>query len=72
MEMIVQCCAGLDVHKTNVVACVRRIDPAGRVHEAIQTFGTMTAEVLAGGFPKRVTLRSPQSVLKPQVAAQAA
>ncbi|MBV8557730.1 MAG: IS110 family transposase, partial [Planctomycetaceae bacterium] len=39
--------AGLDVHKTNVVACVRRIDPAGRVHEAIQTFGTMTAEVLA-------------------------
>ncbi|MBV8078476.1 MAG: IS110 family transposase [Planctomycetaceae bacterium] len=47
MKMIVQCCAGLDVHKTNVVACVRRIDPAGRVHEAIQTFGTMTAEVLA-------------------------
>lgn len=35
------------MHKTNVVACVRRIDPVGRVHEAIQTFGTMTAELLA-------------------------
>src|SRR5947208_652414 len=47
METIARCCAGLDVHKTNVVACVRRIDPAGRVHESIRTFGTMTAELLA-------------------------
>jgi transposase len=47
METIVRCCAGLDVHKTNVVACVRRIDPVGHVHESIQTFGTMTVELLA-------------------------
>ncbi len=47
METIVPCRAGLDVHKTSVVACVRRIDPAGCVHEAIQTFGTITAELLA-------------------------
>ena len=47
METIYHCCAGLDVHKTNVVACVRRIDSAGHVHESIQTFGTMTGELLA-------------------------
>jgi hypothetical protein len=47
METIYPCCAGLDIHKTTVVACVRRIDPAGRVHEAVRTFGTMTAELLA-------------------------
>lgn len=47
METIYPCCAGLDIHKTTVVACVRRLDPAGRVHEAVRTFGTMTAELLA-------------------------
>jgi transposase len=47
METIYPCCAGLDIHKATVVACVRRIDPAGRVHETVRTFGTMTAELLA-------------------------
>jgi transposase len=47
METIYPCCAGLDIHKTTVVACVRRLDPAGRVHETVRTFGTMTAELLA-------------------------
>src|SRR5512135_2220638 len=47
METIYPCCAGLDIHKTTVVAWVRRLDPAGRVHEAVRTFGTMTAELLA-------------------------
>ena len=47
METIYPCCAGLDIHKMTVVACVRRLDPAGRVHEAVRTFGTMTAELLA-------------------------
>jgi transposase len=47
METIYPSCAGLDIHKTTVVACVRRLDPAGRAHETVQTFGTMTAELLA-------------------------
>jgi transposase len=47
METIYPCCAGLDIHKTTVVACVRCLDPARRVHETVRTFGTMTAELLA-------------------------
>jgi transposase len=46
METIYRCCAGLDIHKMTVVACVRRIEPSGRVHEEVRTFGTMTAELL--------------------------
>src|SRR5438128_746909 len=33
MENIFACCAGLDVHKESVEACVRRIEPSGRVHQ---------------------------------------
>jgi transposase len=47
MEILHQCCAGLDVHKKTVVACVRRIDAAGRVEQQVSTFGTMTAELMA-------------------------
>ncbi len=47
METLHRCCAGLDVHKRTVVACVRRIDPAGRVEQQVCTFGTMTAELMA-------------------------
>ena len=46
METIYRCCAGLDVHKTTVVACVRRVESGGRVRELIRTFGTMTGELL--------------------------
>lgn len=31
MDILFRCCAGLDVHKETVVACVRRLDEAGRV-----------------------------------------
>jgi transposase len=47
MEILHRCCAGLDVHKKTVVACVRRIDAAGRVEQQVSTFGTMTAELMA-------------------------
>lgn len=47
MEILHRCCAGLDVHKKTVVACVRRIDAAGRVEQQVCTFGTMTAELAA-------------------------
>jgi transposase len=37
----------LDVHKRTVVACVRRVDPAGKVSKSIKTFATMTTDLLA-------------------------
>ena len=47
METIYPHCAGLDVHKRTVVACVRRVEPTGRACEWVQTFGTMTGDLLA-------------------------
>jgi hypothetical protein len=31
MEVILECCAGLDVHKDSVEACVRRRSTGGKV-----------------------------------------
>lgn len=42
MEVLYSHCAGLDVHKKSVVACI--ITPAGK---EIRTFGTITAELTA-------------------------
>ena len=47
MDIIHACCAGLDVHKKTVVACIRRVGPDGAVTAEVRTFGTMTAELLA-------------------------
>jgi transposase len=47
METIYPRCAGLDVHKATVVACIRLAEPHGRVRELVRTFGTMTCDVLA-------------------------
>ena len=47
MEMVLRCCAGLDVHKKTVVGCLRRITDAGRLEEQVRRFGTTTAERLA-------------------------
>jgi transposase len=47
MDLIHSCCAGLDVHKKTVVACVRRIGPDGQLRRDVLTFGTMTAELIA-------------------------
>jgi transposase len=46
MEVLHPCCAGLDVHKETVVACVRqaRVSP---VRREVRTFGTTTAQLLA-------------------------
>jgi transposase len=46
MDVLHACCAGLDVHKRTVVACVRRVDPAGKVTKTIKTFATMTGDLL--------------------------
>ena len=47
MDTVYQRCAGLDVHKKTVVACVRRVESGGRVRTSVRTFGTMTGELLA-------------------------
>ncbi len=47
MDLIHACCAGLDVHKKTVVACIRHTGPDGAVTTAVRTFGTMTAQLLA-------------------------
>lgn len=46
MEIVVDRCCGLDVHKRTAVACVRIRDKRGRVHKEIRTFGTTTPELM--------------------------
>jgi transposase len=46
MDIVVARCAGLDVHKDTVVACVRTPGPDGRRAEQVRTFGTTTVELL--------------------------
>jgi transposase len=47
MDIIYRCCAGLDVHKRTVVACVRRLAADSTVSSQVRTFRTMTADLLA-------------------------
>jgi transposase len=47
MDTVLDRCAGLDVHKKTVVACIRRTGPDGSVDSQVRTFGTMTADLLA-------------------------
>jgi transposase len=46
MELIHRRCAGLDVHKNNVVACARVVDDAGVLHQETRTFETTTRGLL--------------------------
>jgi len=46
METIIRRCAGLDVHKASVVACVRLIDENGELLSFTQSFGTMNTDLL--------------------------
>jgi transposase len=45
MEEVFVCCAGLDVHKQSVEACVRRIGSNGRLHQETRHWGTMTRDL---------------------------
>jgi transposase len=47
MDTLYRCCAGLDIHKDTVVACVRRLDEHGHVSEETRTFGTMFGSLLS-------------------------
>jgi transposase len=46
MENIFLCCAGLDLHKESVEACVRRMEPNGQLHQQTRRWGTMTQDIL--------------------------
>lgn len=47
MELLLERCAGLDVHQATVVATVRVPGDAGQRRIVTETFGTMTADLLA-------------------------
>ncbi len=47
MRVIHEHCAGLDVHKKTVVACVLVTKQDGQVSQEVRTFGTTTGEILA-------------------------
>ena len=49
MQVVHECCAGLDVHKRTVVACRVSPGPNGEPSKAIRTFGTMTVDLVALG-----------------------
>jgi transposase len=47
MEVLYRRCAGLDVHKKTVVACVLTSTTRGTATQEVQTFGTMTRDLEA-------------------------
>jgi transposase len=47
MELVIERCGGLDVHKKTVAACVRIPGPNGARTQHVRTFGTTAAELLA-------------------------
>lgn len=47
MNVIVDRCAGLDVHKRSVTACVRTPSPDGERRQVVRTFATFTGELHA-------------------------
>jgi transposase len=47
MDVIVERCAGLDVHKDTVVACVGTPGPGRQRQQTTRTFGATTVELLA-------------------------
>jgi transposase len=47
VDLIVERCGGLDVHKDTVVACVRTPGAGRRREQTIVTFGTTTVQLLA-------------------------
>jgi transposase len=47
MELVISRCAGMDVHQATVVVTVRVPDEGGGRRSCTETFGTMTADLLA-------------------------
>src|SRR4051812_39583139 len=46
LSVLYPCCAGLDVHKKTVVACVLLTAATGKVSKHVRTFPTTTAHLL--------------------------
>ena len=46
MDRVLERCAGLDVHKKTVTACVRVPGISGDRAQHVRTFGTTTVELL--------------------------
>lgn len=46
MDKLYEQCAGLDVHKKTVMACVRLTNPSRQVQETVREFGTMTEDIM--------------------------
>ena len=46
MDVILERCAGLDVHQATVTACIRSPGPGGERTQVIQTFGATTPDLL--------------------------
>ena len=49
LDIVYERCCGLDLHKRSITACRLLPGPGGTVSKESQTFGTMTAELLAWG-----------------------
>src|SRR5947209_15395214 len=47
MQVLYERCAGLDVHKKTIVACLMITLLSGQVHKEVRTFATTTAGLLA-------------------------
>lgn len=47
MEEILRCCAGLDVHKDSVEACIRSTSAGGKIEHEVRHWGTTTRELAA-------------------------
>jgi transposase len=46
MQLVYERCAGLDLHKKSVVACAITPDERGQRQKVLQTFSTMTPDLL--------------------------
>jgi transposase len=46
MEIVLDCCAGLDVHKDSVEACVRTMGAGGKLEQQVRHWGTMTGDLV--------------------------
>jgi transposase len=46
MEILIACCAGLDVHKDSVEVCVRRVEQGHRANQQTRHWGATTRELL--------------------------
>jgi transposase len=71
MDTLYPRCAGLDVHKADVVACLRAVGPGGKVTKQVRTFSTMTcalrelADWLSAGAVTHVAMESTGVYWKP-------